>query len=233
MEKELIQHCLSQILVNLEKTTSDKSNKLPRNLGTLSVEGLALLIRETYCQIVRQRGVPLQDINNSEIDTKIIKIAKWFLSIDWRYGLMLHGGSGTGKTTLLKALRCVLSQDCSDICYVGSLELHYRYLRALELNDNSLFAEYKKKKYLLVDDLGAEPLRCLYYGVDYSPIQELFEYRYATQGITICSSNLSEESIHERYGSRMFDRLQEMFLNLWFNAPSYRKALRKCKCNYN
>ena len=168
----------------------------------------------------------MQMIQDSTTEERVRKAAKW-LSGKHKTGLLIYGAAcGTGKTTLANAM-CNLVNYLFDSVYSQDRKTVYR-TSAINLvkmySDNP--EQYKRmvsQELLFVDDLGTEPVNIKIYGNEFSPVTELLYNRYDWQRWTIVTSNLSDEQLKERYGTRIDDRLREMFDRILFQGKSYRK----------
>jgi DNA replication protein DnaC len=140
-------------------------------------------------------------------------------------GLLLTGGVGTGKTTLLRALSLLVSR------YSGGYQsLHERdatiacnLARSTEWADNHAFEQLKTYHYLGLDDLGTEPVLVKSWGNELSPIVDLIHARYDALLVTVISTNLTLDEIGERYGPRVHDRVIEQYDRVVFTGKSFRK----------
>lgn len=201
-----------------------ETRKLPERIASLSREDLETALESSYQLEVVKRNIPFTDIADTEIAEKIAKVSSWFCREDSIRGLFLFGTLGSGKTTLLKAIHSLLRASglgSESVAMTTSTRLFEEYCA----NENHLANRYElflRARYLLLDDLGIEPPRCLIYGVERFPIQDLIYERYDRQRITMITSNLDKSELRERYGERMYDRLVEMTLPLCFRAKSYR-----------
>ncbi len=174
-------------------------------------------------EVVKRR---MQMIQDSTTEERVRKAAKW-LSGKHKTGLLIYGAAcGTGKTTLANAM-CNLVNYLFDSVYSQDRKTVYR-TSAINLvkmySDNP--EQYKRmvsQELLFVDDLGTEPVNIKIYGNEFSPVTELLYNRYDWQRWTIVTSNLSDEQLKERYGTRIDDRLREMFDRILFQGNSYRK----------
>lgn len=156
-------------------------------------------------------------------DKRITSNAWKWLHSSRRWGLLLTGGIGTGKTTLAKALlRTYLRCD---------VWLYPPNIKELTANEAVRIASYYparweevlNSEFLIIDDIGTEPTEVKSYGMAITPIQEVLQYRYEKRSKTILTSNLSAEEIASRYGERVADRFKEMFAIIHFTGESWRK----------
>ena len=65
---------------------------------------------------------------------------------------------------------------------------------------------------LIIDDIGAEPTEQIVYGTRFNAIADIIERRYLIfpEWKTHVSTNLTEGQLEERYGERVFSRMNEM-----------------------
>lgn len=219
---------INQLLQEVEKNLRDLTNyspavpKLPSKMQALVEPELETALCTTYEGLVKKRGMPFVPLAGSEMEAKIRAVISWLTGPPIRTSLILQGMTGTGKTTLMDALYKIMVAADASIASTSSTSLHKAF--ALQtLNASWAFEEYCRMPRLCIDDLGAEPCRCMVYGVEYTPILDLITYRYAKQLPTIITTNLTDTMIHERYGDRITDRFAEMCTVLRFSGQSYRK----------
>lgn len=146
-----------------------------------------------------------------------------------KFGIMLCGTLGNGKTTLLYAFRSALN-------YLNALQLYEERQSIVILGAKDIVAQSKDydrfrtiRAYdmLAIDDMGREPKELLDYGNVLSPIIDLLEYRYNEQLFTLITTNLTNEVIRERYKSRIADRFNEMMEVIIFEDGSFRTKIAK------
>lgn len=150
----------------------------------------------------------------------IYKVADWMATSKSRFGLVLNGITGNGKTTLVKAMQnfyniCKFKNPLNEeeavfythasITFLASKELYHLYAQ-----DNKRFDRCMNTFILAIDDLGTEESDFCQYGNRYKPLEELLSYRYERMLPTIVTTNLSGKAIREKYGDRLADRFNEM-----------------------
>lgn len=145
-----------------------------------------------------------------------------------KFGVMLCGKVGNGKTTLIYALRAVVYY-CRDVGWIGpdyaerfSIEEAKDVVRYAKRCDDR-YEKIRKQPMLAIDELGREPLEVLDYGNVLNPILDVLEYRYNQQLPTFLTTNLDAREIREKYGDRIADRFNEMLHVIIFERQSYRK----------
>lgn len=154
----------------------------------------------------------------------ILKVAEFLTSGPGKFGFMLIGNCGNGKTTLIYAFqnllnylakRGVVDKDCG-IKIVDAREVTEK------AKDHKEMSNLKRKPMLAIEDMGRESTEVLDYGNVYNPVIDLLEYRYDQQLFTAFTSNLSVDELTEKYGKRIADRFREMFAKVVFKNPTYR-----------
>ena len=170
----------------------------------------------------RARKFELTDAVKSYATT----IAEWLTGDSSKFGLLLCGNVGNGKSTFVKAFQQLLNQlnlRCED----SRDKWEFRIMDARAINHlcKSDFREWEelcKKKMLAIDDLGTEPLEIQDYGNIMSPMVDLLTRRYDKQLFTIITTNLTPQEIRAKYGDRIADRFNEMMVKIVFENPTYR-----------
>ncbi len=161
----------------------------------------------------------------------IDSVAQWLTSPRPKFGMLLCGQCGNGKSTLARAVRSaihylngndygenaksVMLVDAKDICEAAK-------------KDYSQFRKLARHELLIIEDLGIEPSEVLDYGNVLNPAVDLLAKRYDDQLFTIVTTNLTPQKIREHYGDRIADRFNEMMERIVFTNPTYRKNDNSC-----
>jgi DNA replication protein DnaC len=153
---------------------------------------------------------------------------------DLTKGLLLVGGVGIGKTTMMeffkrnqKASYRILScrEIESDFSSEGEKSVQYcSYNVPIAVNSNPFGHQ---EIGFCFDDLGTEA-NAKHYGKEKNVMAEIILNRYDNKipfPCTHITTNLTADQIKEQYGSRVTDRMREMFNIITFdkNAKSRRK----------
>ena len=154
---------------------------------------------------------------------------------------LFQGVVGCGKTTLAKLLfySCRRFGNSSDTKMTSCRSMYEEYLRLMgsEYSDKydaiSELSDVTKKEVLLIDDLGDEKPNT---DAAHDYIGGLIEKRYEhvknyypgnrLNSVTIITTNLTGQQIVDMYGSRVYDRIQEIFVICKFNDVSFREKKR-------
>lgn len=189
----------------------------------MTVEQATAFITTAYRNEVQWRhGVFLQD---DETTAHIAAIARWLTDENPKFGLLLNGTCGNGKTTLVYAIRTTLNY-LNRYGYIdagGFQVIKARDLGRIMKTDFREFQSLCSVGMLAIDDLGDEPAEELDYGNVISPAIELLSHRYDRQAFTLVTSNLKPAQFRKKYGDRMADRFNEMMCQVAFENPSYRR----------
>ena len=160
--------------------------------------------------------------------TALSCIAGALVNPEGRFGIVLAGTVGNGKTTALHAIQRVISRlnipDRSNPNRIGWLSMPvYKASAIVQMwEDNpTQFRELCGSPLLGIDELGEENVDVRRYGNFATPICDLLYHRYDRRLFTAITTNLGN-SIRERYGDRIADRLNEMVHKIVFQSPSFR-----------
>lgn len=158
---------------------------------------------------------------------------EWLIDPYGKFGFMMTGLYGNGKTTLMLAM-CNLINYLYDST-TSSNRMAIKLYKAKDIA-KMVIDDKKRKTYddlaqeelLAIDELGEEPAEILHYGIIYTPLRDLLEERYNRQKFTIVATNLVENKekkkfqITEHYGERVVDRFREMMKIVPFRNETYR-----------
>lgn len=174
-------------------------------------------------------------IYNGFIEDQIKQVAKCLTTSSEKFGVVLCGGCGNGKTTMLKALQNLVRRleiiksdispnagHSSDNYYGFTITNAMQIAQLRSRTDYSQFCKFARTDILGIDDVGIEPAEVQDYGNIMCPIKELLAMRYDAQLFTVFTTNLEPKDIRQRYGDRIADRLNEMMTKVVYRNPTYR-----------
>lgn len=146
-------------------------------------------------------------------------------------GLLLIGGYGTGKTSVMKAFERSLKKSNIVFRSYNTNELVTMYEAIGNQYDKDLYNKNMKSGTIYFDDVLTEREASNFGKVNI--MKEILEERYSRNLRTYITCNFKDNTgndIHEglgqfgeRYGSRVYDRLFSMFNIIEFKGKSYRK----------
>ena len=144
-----------------------------------------------------------------------------------RYGVMLCGLCGNGKTTMMKAFQNLLNvvriPDSFHRNVYGMPIINAVHIAHLCRSNYDEFLRLCDHEMLGIDDMGTEPLEVQEFGNMHRPLTDLLTRRYENRGFTFITTNLVPQQIRKLYGDRIADRLNEMVDKIVFDNPSFRK----------
>ena len=192
----------------------------------MSTEEAATYIEAAVQAEIELRRNTYQDV--PELHGHIREIAELFTSPTTKFGIMLCGGVGNGKSTMMKALQRLLNYLQIEIHHNTSFEtLGMKIISAKELcrlirvdSKNSL--HFRELNMLGIDDLGEEEAEMMDYGNRVTPVIDILSYRYDQMLFTMVTTNLTPKQIRSTYGDRIADRFNEMMLIIPYESPSFR-----------
>lgn len=163
-------------------------------------------------------------IEDRNVLMNLEKVAQILTDDDSKFGIILCGVCGNGKTTMLYAFQSALNYLVS----TGFLNRDHRIqiIDAKEIlhygKDFGQFKQFRSRNMIGIEDLGREETGVFDYGNLLNPVIDLLEYRYNFQLFTFITTNLVPKNIREKYGNRVADRFNEMFEVVVFENNSYR-----------
>lgn len=151
-----------------------------------------------------------------------IKSAAEWASKKMRFGLLMTGKCGSGKSTLSKSM----AQSFRWFFKINDYSLISTTSRKViekATTGGREYDMYRTCDMLFIDDLGVEPSTVKVYGNEISPVTDILYDRYDAMRLTVATSNFAKRQLGEIYGQRLADRFAEMFSEIGFNNPSYRR----------
>lgn len=192
----------------------------------MSTEEAAINIEAALQVEIELRRNTYQD--QPELQKHIWAIAELFTLPTNKFGIMLCGSVGNGKTTMMRALQNLLIHLDIRIWHNTSFEtLGMKIISAKELGslirvDSKNSLHYQELTMLGIDDLGEEEATMMDYGNRVTPVIDLLSSRYDRMMFTVVTTNLTPKQIRSTYGDRIADRFNEMMLIIPYESPSFR-----------
>lgn len=147
-------------------------------------------------------------------------------------GLLLYGNVGVGKTTMMKIfsrnhVQCYSTVSCNRIVEKyneeGDIGEYYAG-RKVAANETPYLHEYHGHCF---DDLGTESIPGNFFGKQKNVMADVLQARYSNPNIpfnmTHITTNLSKDELKNIYGSRVYDRMREMFNLIEFTGSESRR----------
>lgn len=192
----------------------------------MSADEAALYLLAAIQAEVERRGRMFED--SSGLHEHIRKIAGLFTTPTTKFGIMLCGGVGNGKSTMLKALQNLLNylqipnNSSSTFTTYGMKIENAKFLCHQIRVDPKNLLHFQHLDMLGIDDLGEEEASVMDYGNRVTPVIDLLSYRYDRMLFTMVTTNLTPAQIRSTYGDRIADRFNEMMLIIPYQEPSFR-----------
>lgn len=150
------------------------------------------------------------------------ELTQYFLNPEKEKGILIAGGTGSGKTLFFKLMQMSL------------LNLRIPAFRIVSCIDVEQAIRSEQAQYsdfafgdMCFDDLGTESAETVIYGNRVNVMSEIIQIRYnafQNKGLkTHYTTNLTPDEIEKRYGTRISDRLNEACTNYIFSWDSFRK----------
>lgn len=159
-------------------------------------------------------------VTNDQNRKMLIALCKYFGRLEGPLvlskGLLIMGGTGTGKTSSMKAFHAIGERIYNErkdpfmkFSWSNCIDLVDEYED--ESNDKLLFFQNYRGAHRMFDDFGQEGDASRYGKKNI--LKEILEKRYAcgTHWRTYVTTNLTESQIREKYGKRVYSRIHEMF----------------------
>lgn len=192
----------------------------------LSKEDTIEFLLDAVCAEVEFRE--REFVKNEDQMEQIALIAEWLRGESSKFGLVLCGMCGNGKTTFVKAIQQMVNiLDITVSEYdrrekYGMRIYNARQLASICRADYKEFQKICMLRMLAIDDLGTEPFEVKDYSNTLNPLSDLLLERYDKRLFTIVTTNLTPDQLREKYGERLADRFNEMMEKVIFKNQSFR-----------
>ena len=172
-----------------------------------------------YQQRVKNSGMEL--IWDDHCKQILTEVYNWF-GTPYKTGLLLYGGYGTGKSTILHCLNKIFLKH-----YIYKDYVAYYYPNEIveKLKDNQYtnpMAHFRTVPVMLIDEAGTEPKTSLVWGDRCTPVRDIIISRYDEGRTTVIATNLDAIALEDQYGERVKDRIRQAYTCIYFGSDSYR-----------
>ena len=144
-------------------------------------------------------------------------------------GLYIYGSVGTGKTKFMTILQKIFAWSTNKYQFLiyDVMDIVNTYQGHGSDGLNNIYGLINQPRMITLDDLGIEPTRVKFFGDETDVIADILLKRYriydSDKILTNVTSNYHPNQLLQRYGDRLFDRFQEMFVSIEFTGNSRRK----------
>ena len=210
-------------VVALREVLAKRKTIRPRFKLPMTTEQANDLLTAAYqAEVQNRHGEYIDDVATRK---NIKSVAEYLTKDNPKFGIMLCGTCGNGKTTLLCAFQNALNYLNANSYFeekTGIRIIDAKDVATTMKADSTRTAE-RNDDMLGIEDMGREATEVMDYGNVSSPIIDLLEYRYNNQLFTFITTNLTSKQVRTKYGDRIADRFNEMLEVVIFNNPTYRK----------
>lgn len=172
---------------------------------------------EDYLTTLLRRTVSDAFVDTSHVEA----VADWLTAEDATPWLLLTGNPGTGKTTMLKLIAWMFRANYVEFKKFPASDLPTIFLDNYELAVSQIMGG-SWCRYLLLDDVGTEPVVVKSFGNEIYPFVRVVEARYDRRLPLVITSNLAPGDFLDHYGIRTFDRMRELCTVVAFGGESFR-----------
>ena len=161
------------------------------------------------------------DVFDDKITTQKIytKMKQWCNSNFNKTLIYISGGTGAGKTHLVKCMANELIKNNHLVCLTTSFAINQDFIKSYTTKDlekkQSLLSKYLQSEILIIDDLGTE-IRQPFITNNY--LYQILNERKVKKLPTLITSNLKiadlQDYYDERISSRIIDKSSSICLNL-------------------
>lgn len=139
-------------------------------------------------------------------------------------GIMLVGGFGGGKTTLIRLLSELYGRLNNRVfTFISAIELTEIIKQEYDEDNPQKHISYYEKRPLIIDEVGKENKSVMVYGTLHEPMKDLITMRYNNNAFTLGTTNYSLKTLTSGYGEYLGERLLEMFNFIELKGNSRRK----------
>ena len=192
-----------------------RSSKKSRRNVPIRIDILHCQFQRSFREFVGDNNEYVIDDTNIDV---IYQLYYWMTGNrnfegDLDKGIMLVGKFGTGKTTMIKAIKYIIEKYSNKrIEFISA----YSLMRLENL-------DHYFKRPLIIDDFAREETEVKEYGTIRRPLTEVFTFRYLNNTFNMATSNFKHETHCKKYGNYIGSRLTEMFNYIELKGENKRK----------
>jgi DNA replication protein DnaC len=197
---------------------TENKNKKMRNLKECLAES-GIIVREpkvfsfgTYeeCKSMFVESFKMVDktIKNFEYLDEYDSVVKWMVNTDGK-GLLMAGSCGRGKSVILNGVLPLLFRARFN-----------KVLRPVAARNLHEIKEYPV--FIVVDDIGQDEI-VNNYGTKVDAVEDFISEAEDKMKLLLLTSNLTGKQIRDRYGERIYDRINRLCNVVVFTGKSKRK----------
>lgn len=150
-----------------------------------------------------------------KLKNNLIKWAEKFPDVK-KLNILLSGTPGGGKTYITQCLANQMLKKGYSVCFVSAFDMNNMFLKyhtTFDKTKNSYLDPFLNSDVLFVDDLGTEPIMK---NVTINYLFLILSERERFKKPMIVSTNLLPEHILDRYGERIYSRLNNKLSSMVF-----------------
>lgn len=191
----------------------------------IPLERAEALLHAAYITEVEYRRMAYEP--DRYVAENVHRLAAFLTGEARKFGVMLCGVSGNGKTTLLYAFQNALGWLNDNFRTLRPYDKGLYVVDAVEFaglcRDEGKYRELRELPLLALEDVGREAEQVKVYGDPITPVVDVIEYRYNRQLFTFITTNLTPRQLAAKYGRRVADRFNEMEVIIFNKPDSYRR----------
>lgn len=170
-------------------------------------------------------NIKLKFIFDKENTALITELIKYFWGqpscrLELTKGVVLYGKTGTGKSMIFDVLNILTAMEGAygipfkagnQPCYFNLKKIHAGEMTSEMVNKKfELFNNCLKYRSLFIDEIGKDLMKVNFWGNEICPFETIIETRDLFPNLLFGTTNLSLNELKERYGDRVYSRLNKM-----------------------
>lgn len=170
----------------------------------------------------------LASFEESKVKNRAFEVMeKWCDLNSSKINVLLSGKTGTGKTFLTECIANKLMGKSCVVLFTTAFNLNnslLNYHTCFDSNRNDIIEPYLSAEYLIIDDLGTEPMLK---NVTKEYLYLILNERMTNRLSTIITTNLEPSELLTTYGERIFSRLMDNKTTIRANIDGVDLRLKK------